>query len=128
MPFRFNSIEKEQQAIMREMATRPVVDGERRYKLLCSAADKVAKELKLELCLDFKLNPLCAQTNFQRIAKRATRFNHFLMCKVEAINVLALELEPMFWQMKREADKKSSEQFKASAVNQIGSKICTIGD
>ena len=89
-----------------------------RFENLCTFADKVSKEVKvslphLEWVLDFKAAPLVAQLNFQKLSK-ATQLDHFLMCEIEAINVLALELEPMFWDMKRLADMEATVKHEAS--------------
>jgi len=89
-----------------------------KFDHLCTFADKVSKEVKvafphLEWLLDFKVAPLVAQLNFQKLSK-ATQLDQLLMCEIEAVNVLALELEPMFWDMKRLADMEAIVIHEAS--------------
>lgn len=74
---------------------------ESKFEHLCKLADSFSPIG--ELMLDFRKAPLVAQHNFQRLKND----------KYSEVNKLALELEPMFWDMKRLSDMEATVQHEA---------------
>jgi hypothetical protein len=74
---------------------------QKKYEYLCNLADSFSPVG--ELMLDFRKAPLVAQHNFKRLNNE----------KYSEVNKLALELEPMFWDMKRLADMEATVKHEA---------------